>query len=75
VAARPLESGQYEFEITITEGRKREVRRLCKALGLHVQRLTRVRFGPVELGNLRVGESRPLTQKELHALARLTEGS
>jgi 23S rRNA pseudouridine2605 synthase len=73
VSARPLGDGRHEFEVTITEGRKREVRRLCKALDLRVERLIRVRFGPVQLGDLPVGQSRPLTQKEQQALARLTE--
>jgi 23S rRNA pseudouridine2605 synthase len=65
VAARVTGDGRYEFEVTITEGRKREVRRLCKALGLRVERLTRVSFGPISLGHLGVGQSRPLTAKEL----------
>jgi 23S rRNA pseudouridine2605 synthase len=69
IAVRSLTDGRHEFEITITEGRKREVRRLCKALGLRVERLTRISFGPITLGNLRPGESRPLTPKELVKLA------
>lgn len=69
VAARATSDGRYEFEVTITEGRKREVRRLCKALGLRVERLTRVSFGPISLGDLGAGESRPLTAKELVKLA------
>jgi 23S rRNA pseudouridine2605 synthase len=69
VAARPLGGGRYEFEVTIAEGRKREVRRLCKALGLEVERLIRVAFGPIELGDLPVGASRPLTDKELVKLS------
>ena len=71
VAARPLGGGRSEFEVTITEGRKREVRRLCKALGLTVERLIRVRYGPVELGSLRAGESRPLTKQERAAIENL----
>jgi 23S rRNA pseudouridine2605 synthase len=72
VSARPLGDGRYEFEVAITEGRKREVRRLCKTLDLRVERLIRVQFGPVQLGDLPVGQSRPLTQKEQQALARFT---
>jgi 23S rRNA pseudouridine2605 synthase len=69
VAARSIGGGRHEFEVTITEGRKREVRRLCKALGLEVERLIRVSFGPIELGDLPVGVSRPLTPKELVKLS------
>ena len=69
VAARALRDGRYEFEVTITEGRKREVRRLCTALGLRVERLIRVGFGPITLGDLPVGAARPLTAKELVKLS------
>jgi 23S rRNA pseudouridine2605 synthase len=71
VAARPIGAGRSEFEITITEGRRREVRRLCKALGLTVERLIRTRYGPVELGDLGPGESRSLTQSERAAIETL----
>jgi 23S rRNA pseudouridine2605 synthase len=66
-------SGLHEFVVTITEGRKREVRRLCKALGLHIERLVRVRYGPVELGDLEPGRSRPLTDAERHKLDALVD--
>jgi 23S rRNA pseudouridine2605 synthase len=74
VESRALGEGRHEFVVTITEGRKREVRRLCKALGLHLERLIRVRYGPVELGDLRAGDSRPLTAAERHKLDALTSG-
>jgi pseudouridine synthase len=64
VEARRLGRDRWEFEVTITEGRKREVRRLCSALGLGVERLVRVQFGPVQLGDLRAGETRKLTVRE-----------
>lgn len=64
VAARPLGSRMWEFEVTIAEGRTREVRRLCAALGLTVERLVRTRFGPVKLGRLPSGKTRELTPKE-----------
>ena len=69
VAARQLGRDRWEFEVTITEGRKREVRRLCTALGLDVERLVRVQFGPVQLGDLPSGETRRLTLKERAGLA------
>lgn len=56
--------GRWELTVTIAEGRNREVRRLCKALDLFVDRLVRVRYGPVTLGRLASGETRPLTKKE-----------
>jgi len=64
VSATKLGRDRWEFAVTITEGRKREVRRLCSALGLGVERLVRVRFGPVELGDLPSGETRRLTPRE-----------
>ena len=68
ISAEPLASGggrgRWELSVTITEGRNREVRRLCKELGLFVQRLVRVRYGPVTLGRLPTGETRKLTRNE-----------
>ena len=49
----------------------RPFRRLCKALGLTVERLIRVRYGPIELGDLAVGRSRPLTRREIDDIAAL----
>lgn len=60
--------GAREFEITIHEGRKRQVRRMCEAVGAPVKRLRRIRFGPLELGVLREGESRRLLPAEVEAL-------
>lgn len=72
------ESDHWIFEVTLTEGRKREVRRLCKALGLYVQRLRRTRFGPIQLGDLPTGAFRDLKRSELAAIqdivARSREG-
>ena len=68
VDARKLGRDRWEFEVTITEGRKREVRRLCAALGLGVERLVRTKFGPVALGDLPTGETRKLTPKERSGL-------
>jgi len=69
VEARRLGRDRWEFEVTIAEGRKREIRRLCSALGLSVERLVRVSFGPVKLGELPSGETRKLTPKERAGLA------
>jgi len=75
VDANPLGKGRWEFAITITEGRNREVRRMCEALGLEVERLVRVQFGPVKLGALPVGGTRPLTNGERDQIAALTRHS
>lgn len=71
VVARPLANGRSEFEVTIAEGRHREVRRLCAALGLDIERLVRVSFGPVTLGDLPSGATRPLTARERRAIEEL----
>jgi len=73
VEIRPLGKGRWEFEVTIAEGRSREIRRLCEALGLEVDRLVRVRFGPVSLGRLSAGSTRQLTPKEALAIRSLTK--
>lgn len=74
VSSRSLGGGLHEFELTITEGRKHEVRRFCKELGLRVERLIRTRYGPVELGRLKPGESRKLTRAEVQGIERFRGG-
>jgi len=56
------------LEITIHEGRKRQVKRMCEAVGHPVKRLERIRFGPLELGDLPRGRWRRLTDAEVEAL-------
>jgi 23S rRNA pseudouridine2605 synthase len=69
--ARHLGRGRWLFEVTLVEGRNREVRRLCEALGLQVDKLVRTRFGPIQLGELEPGRSRSLTPRERTALEKL----
>jgi len=60
--------GKTVFEITITEGRNRQVRRMVEALGAKVIRLERVAIGPLRLGDLPEGRTRELEPEELRAL-------
>ena len=70
VRARVLETQRSKalLEVVMTEGRKREVRRMLGALGLHVERLARVNYGGVELGDLRQGKWRFLRNPEIAQL-------
>jgi 23S rRNA pseudouridine2605 synthase len=56
------------IELTIREGRKRQVKRMCEAVGHRVLSLRRVAFGPLELGRLPEGQARQLTPREVRAL-------
>jgi 23S rRNA pseudouridine2605 synthase len=60
--------GRSIVELTLHEGRNRIVRRLLEHVGHPVRRLTRTRFGPVELRGLPTGELRELTREELGSL-------
>ncbi|MDZ5471699.1 23S rRNA pseudouridine(2604) synthase RluF [Bacillus sp. 31A1R] len=55
---------KYEFQIILTQGLNRQIRRMCAALGYGVQRLQRVRIMNIHLGNLPLGQWRDLTKKE-----------
>lgn len=57
-----------EIEMTLDQGKHRQIRKLCRALGLHLQHLHRRSIGPIELGELPVGECVPLTPVEVEAL-------
>jgi 23S rRNA pseudouridine2605 synthase len=62
-------------ELTIHEGRKRQVRRMLEAVGHPVRRLERVRFGSLALGALEEGASRRLAPREVESLRRLAAGT
>lgn len=62
------EAGRVVLEMTISEGRNRQIRKMCEAVGLEVARLKRNTVGPVKLGVLRVGTYRELKPAEVLAL-------
>jgi 23S rRNA pseudouridine2605 synthase len=68
VKVRPGTEGRSIVDLTLNEGRNRIVRRWCEALGLKVDRLARLSYGPVRLGDLAPGRYRPLTPREEAAL-------
>jgi 23S rRNA pseudouridine2605 synthase len=63
-----LDDGLFRVRLTMREGRRREVRRMLEAVGHPVRRLFRSRFGPIELGRLRSGHFRHLTDREIESL-------
>ena len=60
--------GRAVVEIVLYEGRNREIRRMCEALGLEVARLKRIAMGPVRLGMLPQGKYRELTNEEVRGI-------
>lgn len=60
--------GSRNFEISITEGRNRQVRRMAAAVGLTVVDLKRIKIGSLSLGNTRLGNYRKLTKEEIDSL-------
>ncbi|MEO8194654.1 MAG: pseudouridine synthase [Gemmatimonadales bacterium] len=73
ITARNVSRGLWELEVTIAEGKNREIRRFCDALDLAVERLVRTRFGPVSLGALPSGASRALTGRERDIVMAITQ--
>ena len=71
LASEPQDApGTARVELVIHEGRKRQVRRMCEAVGHPVLRLHRASFGPLELGGLELGSWRLLDSAELAALGK-----
>ena len=71
VMTRPCEvkkTKKHEFNIVLTQGLNRQIRRMCKALGYNVTKLQRVRIMNIELGNLGKGKYRNLTDDEVKDL-------
>ncbi len=64
---------QTRFDMVLTEGRKRQIRRMLLAVGHPVKKLVRVRMGPLRLGRLAAGKARPLRADEVRALRRYAD--
>lgn len=62
------QEGRAVLEVVIYEGRNRQIRKMCEALGLEVARLKRVKIGSLKLGMLKNGEYRYLSEDEIHGL-------
>lgn len=67
-------TGRCTFTIILTQGLNRQIRRMCEALGYRVTSLKRVRIMNIELGNLKPGSYRELTEEELSALKESIRG-
>ena len=67
--------GKYKFRIVLTQGLNRQIRRMCEYLGYKVTRLERVRVMNIELGNLKTGEYRKVSEEEISKLYELIKDS
>ena len=72
---RVVQTGECSFRIILTQGLNRQIRRMCEALGYEVKELRRVRIMNIELGNLKPGEYRKVTDQELNELYELIRDS
>ena len=68
--SKVVQHSKYVFQITLTQGLNRQIRRMCEALGYEVYRLQRIRIMNINLGNLPVGQWRDLSKKERTQLFR-----
>lgn len=68
VIVKLKEPGRVVLLMTIKEGRNRQIRRMCEAVGLEVARLRRISVGPLKLGMLKPGSYRELTSEELRSM-------
>jgi 23S rRNA pseudouridine2605 synthase len=65
---RPIREGDNPwFEVTLIEGKNRQIRHMFEEIGHHVEKIRRVRYGPLEL-DVPPGEFRPLSLQEVHRL-------
>ena len=66
--------GKRDASVVLTEGKNREIRNMFEAMGYEVKRLTRVRIGHIELGELGIGKYRKLTKSEVNSLMEDAKG-
>lgn len=69
------QTGKRQFRMILTQGLNRQIRRMCEYFGYRVEKLMRTRIMNIELGNLKSGTYRDITQEEYTALLRLTRDS
>lgn len=67
-SCKVTKEGPNQFRIVLTQGLNRQIRRMCEYFGYRVTKLKRVRIMNIQLGNLKEGEYRELTSRELHQL-------
>ena len=67
-SCRVKREGKKSFRIILTQGLNRQIRRMCEYLGYRVESLIRIRIMNICLGDLPLGEYRPLTQEEIREL-------
>ncbi len=72
--AKVTAEGKDKLRFVLSEGRNRQIRRMCSLVHLRVADLQRIRVGPVDLGNLPEGKWRPLSHKERAALIAASVG-
>lgn len=78
VTTRPCileQTGKFSFRIILTQGYNRQIRRMCQSFGYEVKRLKRVRIMNIKLGDLKLGEHREVTPKEMKELLELIKDS
>lgn len=67
--------GKFKFRIILTQGLNRQIRRMCEYCGFKVTRLVRIRVMNIKLGDLKVGQYRNVTEKEIAELYELIKDS
>jgi 23S rRNA pseudouridine2605 synthase len=67
--AEPIGNSRLKLTLVLAEGRNREVRRMCQAMELVVERLVRTRYGAIRLGDLAAGKARVLSPREIAQVA------